>query len=112
MHLRLNFCIKGSSQPVLDEFLVRQVKFSEGYISAVEQKQIEQEKVKTEEFKAQQEEYIKQQKIVRSEGEARAQELLKATIDPLILEKMAIEKWNGILPTYMGSGSVPFINIK
>jgi regulator of protease activity HflC (stomatin/prohibitin superfamily) len=97
---------------ILDEFLVRQVKFGEAYMQAVEQKQIEQEKVKTEEFKAQQEEFIKKQRIIRAEGEAKAQEILKFTIDPLILEKMAIEKWNGVLPTYMGSSAVPFINIK
>lgn len=97
---------------ILDEFLVRQLQFSNQYIAAVEQKQIEQEKVKTEEFKAQQEEFIKEQKIVRAEGEAEAQDLLRQTIDPLVLQKMAIEKWNGILPQYVGgSGEVPFINI-
>lgn len=98
---------------ILDEFLVRQIKFTDQYVAAVEQKQIEQEKVKTEEFKAQQEEFIKQQKIIRSEGEAKSQELLAKTIDPLVLQKMAIEKWNGILPTYLGgNGEVPFINVR
>jgi regulator of protease activity HflC (stomatin/prohibitin superfamily) len=98
---------------ILDEFLVRQIKFADQYVAAVEQKQIEQEKVKTEEFKAQQEEFIKQQKIIRSEGEAKAQELLAKTIDPLVLQKMAIEKWDGILPTYLGgNGEIPMINIK
>ena len=97
---------------ILDEFLVRQIEFSPVYMQAVEQKQIEQEKVKTEEFKAQQEEFIKQQRIIRAEGEAKAQEILKATIDPLILQKMAVEKWNGVLPTYMGNDAVPFLNIK
>jgi len=108
--LKTNFETNGV---ILDEFLVRQIKFSEGYLAAVEQKQIEQEKVKTEEFKAQQEEFIKQQKIIRAEGEAKAQEVLKQSMDPLILQKMAIEKWNGILPTYLGgSGEIPMINIK
>lgn len=96
---------------ILDEFLVRQLEFSDQYVSAVEQKQIEQERVKTEEFKAQQEEFKKQKEIIRAEGQAKAQELLRATIDPLVLEKMAIEKWDGKLPTYMGSGSTPFVNI-
>lgn len=97
---------------ILDEFLVRQLEFSNQYVAAVEQKQIEQEKVKTEEFKAQQEEFIKEQKIIRAEGEAQAQDLLRQTIDPLVLEKMAIEKWDGVLPTYMGgAGEVPFIGI-
>lgn len=98
---------------ILDEFLVRQIVFSDQYVAAVEQKQIEQEKVKTEEFKAQQEEFIKQQKIIRSEGEAKSQELLARTIDPLVLQKMAIEKWNGILPNYLGgNGEIPLINVK
>lgn len=97
---------------ILDEFLVRQIKFSDQYIAAVEQKQIEQERVKTEEFIAQQEEYKKQQQIIRAEGEAKAQDLLRQTVNELVLQKMAIEKWNGVLPLYTGSGSVPFINIK
>jgi regulator of protease activity HflC (stomatin/prohibitin superfamily) len=97
---------------ILDEFLVRQIKFSPGYVNAVEQKQIEQEKVKTEEFKAKQEEFIKQQKIIRSEGEAKSQDILRQTISALVLQKMAIEKWNGVLPTYMGgNGEVPFIGV-
>ena len=63
------------------------------------------------EFKAQQEEFIKQQKIIRAEGEARAQDILRQTIDPLVLQKMAIEKWNGILPQATGGGGIPFIDL-
>jgi len=96
---------------LLDEFLVRQIKFDQGYVSAVEQKQIEKEKVKTEEYKAEQEKFKKQQVITQAEGQAKAQEILKLTIDPLVLEKMAIDKWNGILPTY-NNGPLPFLNIK
>ncbi len=97
---------------ILDEFLTRQIKFSQEYVSAVEQKQIEKEKIKTEEYRAQQEEFRKQQRITRAEGEAKAQEILRRTIDPLVLQKMAIEKWDGRLPTYMGDNAVPFLNIR
>jgi regulator of protease activity HflC (stomatin/prohibitin superfamily) len=97
----------------LDEFLVRQVTFSPEYVNAVEQKQIENEKVKAEEYKAEQEKFIKQQKITRAEGESAAQEILRKTIDPLVLQKMAIEKWDGKLPTYFGGSSpLPFVNLK
>lgn len=97
----------------LDEFLVRQIKFSEEYVNAVEQKQIENEKVKTEEYKAEQEKFIKAQTITRAEGQAAAQEILRKSIDPLVLQKSAIEKWDGKLPTYFGSSSpLPFVNIK
>lgn len=108
--LSANFVNNGL---IMDEFLVRQIKFSEEYVNAVEQKQIENEKVKTEEYKAEQEKFIKQQKITRAEGEGAAQEILRKTIDPLVLQKMAIEKWDGKLPTYFGSSSpLPFVNIK
>ena len=97
---------------ILDGFLVRQIKFSEEYVSAVEQKQIEKERIKTEEYKAMQEEFRKKQRITRAEGEAKAQEILRKTIDPLVLQKMAIEKWDGKLPTYMGTEEIPLLNIR
>lgn len=96
---------------LLDEFLVRQIKFDEGYVKTVEQKQIEKEIVKTEEYKAEQEKFRKLQTITKAEGQARAQEILKSSIDSLILEKMAIEKWNGIMPSYL-NGPLPFLSIK
>ena len=98
---------------IMDEFLVRQITFSEEYVNAVEQKQIENEKVKTEEYKAEQEKFKKMQEITRAEGQGAAQEILKKSIDPLVLQKMAIEKWDGKLPTYFGSNNpLPFVNIK
>lgn len=96
---------------LLDEFLVRQIKFDEGYVKTVEQKQIEKEIVKTEEYKAEQEKFRKLQTITKAEGQAKAQEILKASIDPFILQKMAIEKWNGIMPNYL-NGPLPFLSIK
>jgi hypothetical protein len=29
-----------------------------------------------------------------------------------LVEYEAVQKWNGELPQYVGSGSIPFINIK
>ena len=95
----------------LDEFLVRQVKFGQEYVSAVEQKQIESERVKTEEYKAEQEKFRKAQAITKAEGEARSQEILRASISDQLLQKLAIDKWNGILPTYYGSSTLPFLNL-
>ena len=98
---------------ILDEFLVRQIKFDENYIDAIEQKQIANEQVKTEEFKAKQEEFKKQQAIIKAEGQARSQEILKQSLNAQILEKLAIEKWDGKLPVYSGgNGAVPFIDLQ
>ena len=108
--LKASFNRNGIS---LDEFLVRQVIFGNDYISAVEQKQIEKEKVKTEEYKAEQEKFKKEQQITKAEGEAKAQEVLRGSISDLLLQKLAIDKWNGVLPTYVGAGNapLPFINL-
>jgi len=32
--------------------------------------------------------------------------------NPKVIELRSVEKWDGKLPTYMGSGAVPFVNVK
>ncbi len=56
----------------LDAFGIREIAFSEEYVRAVEEKQIEQERVITEQNRAQQAEYIKQGTITEAQGEAEA----------------------------------------
>jgi regulator of protease activity HflC (stomatin/prohibitin superfamily) len=97
---------------ILDEVGIREIKFAEQYIAAIEAKQIEAVKVETEKNKAAQAEYQKEQRITQAEGMAKEQELQRQTITEELLQKMAIEKWNGVLPVYMGSNTpVPFLNI-
>jgi len=50
-------------------------------------------------------------KIEAAKGESEANRLLAASIaaSPQIVELKAIEKWDGVLPTYNGGGSLPFI---
>lgn len=86
---------------ILDEFGIRSINFQPEYVSAIEEKQIESERVKTEEYRAEQEEYKKQAKITKAEGEAEAQRLQQATLNNDVLRKLFIEKWNGILPEVM-----------
>ncbi len=88
----------------LDEFGIRSINFQNEYVDAIEQKQIESEKVKTEEYRAQQEEFKKKARITQAEGEAAAQRLQQATLTKAFLQKLYLEKWNGILPQVM-SGS-------
>ncbi len=98
---------------VLDEFGIRQIQFQQEYIDAIEAKQIEKEKVITEKYKAEQEEYKKQQAITKAQGEAEAQKLQQQTLNDVLIKKMWIEKWNGTLPLYMGSGNESFLlNLK
>lgn len=89
---------------ILDEFGIRSITFQPDYVSAVEEKQIESERVITEEYRAQQEEFRKQALITKAQGEAEAQRLQQLTLSDLLIQKMWVEKWNGTLPTYVGDG--------
>jgi len=105
--------IEGKLRPIfeanglkLDEFGIRSINFRDDYVQTIEQKQIEREKITTEEYKAKQEEFKKQALITKSEGEAESQRLQQLSLTDLIIRKMWIEKWNGQLPSTMtGSDS-------
>ena len=94
---------------ILDSFGIRQVEFQPEYLAAIEAKQIEKEKVATEQYKADQEKFRKAQAITRAEGEAEAQRLQQQTLSRELIQKQWIEKWNGQLPEYMGSGNESFL---
>jgi prohibitin 1 len=50
--------------------------------------------------------------ITRARGQAEAQKLLQSSLSPEILQKQAIEKWDGKFPVVMSSnGALPFINV-
>jgi regulator of protease activity HflC (stomatin/prohibitin superfamily) len=55
---------------ILDSFGIREIAFSEDYIEAIEQKQIEKERVITEQYKAEQAKFKKEASITEAEGEA------------------------------------------
>jgi regulator of protease activity HflC (stomatin/prohibitin superfamily) len=57
---------------VLDSFGFREITFSPDYINAIEQKQIEKERVVTEEYRAEQATFRKLATITEAEGEAEA----------------------------------------
>lgn len=91
---------------ILDEFGIRSLQFTDEYIQAIEQKQIEKERVTTEEFIAQQEEFKKKAAITKAEGEAESQRLQQASLNQALINKLWIEKWNGQLPDVVaGDGS-------
>ena len=83
----------------LDEFGIRSILFTPEYISAIEAKQIEKERVITEENISKQEEFRKQARITSAEGQAEEQRLQRETLTNALLMKMWIEKWNGEVPS-------------
>lgn len=96
---------------ILDSFGIRQIQFQPEYLAAIEQKQIEKERVTTEQFKAEQEKFIAEQVITRAQGEAEAQRLQQQTLSDLLIQKMWIERWDGQVPTYTGDGGNLFFGL-
>lgn len=86
--------------------------FSPEFSKAIEAKQISEQEAKQAEFIAKKATQEAQAEINRAKGQAESQRLQRQTITPELLQKQAIEKWDGRFPTVMGGeGALPFINI-
>ena len=86
---------------ILESVNLVNISFDAEFNRVVEQKQIEEQKIKTAEYIKKQAEQKKQATILEAEGEARKQELLRATISKDTVMMKWIDKWDGKLPTYM-----------
>jgi regulator of protease activity HflC (stomatin/prohibitin superfamily) len=96
----------------LDGVDLLQVDFSERFRQAVEAKQVADQDAKRAEYEAAKARRLADAKVFLAEGEARAQQLLQAGLTPEVLQRQAIEKWNGHLPLVMGGESVNSLNLK
>ncbi|MFH0928307.1 MAG: prohibitin family protein [bacterium] len=99
---------------VIDEFSITDFSFSDQFEAAVEAKQVaEQQALKAKNdldritIEAQQsiETAKAQAESIRIQANALAQ-------NKELINLKAVEKWNGVLPVYMLSGAMPFLNIK
>ncbi|MEA5510914.1 prohibitin family protein [Crocosphaera sp. UHCC 0190] len=89
---------------VVDISLVN-LTFSDDYKKAVERKKIAEQEAETARKEA-------EAVIEQARGQAESQKLLRQSLNPQLLQKQAIEKWDGRFPTVMGgNGSLPLINI-
>lgn len=95
----------------VDKVLLRAVYFTPEYAQAIEAKVIAEQKVKQAEFEVLETKQRADAKIAEAKGFAEAQALQKATLTQEFLQLEAIKKWNGILPTYTGTGGLPFLNL-
>lgn len=97
----------------VDDISLVNIHFSQRFSEAVEAKQIAEQEAKRAEFLAQKATQEAQAEINRAKGQAEAQRLLRENLTPQILQKRAIEKWDGHFPTVLGgNGALPFINIE
>jgi regulator of protease activity HflC (stomatin/prohibitin superfamily) len=107
----------------ITDLSVLNVTASDEFTKATEDKQIAEQKAISDRIVAEQElqkadyESKKAAKdaeamIARAKGQAESQKLLQSSLSPEILQKQAIEKWDGKFPVVMSSnGALPFINV-
>ncbi len=97
---------------VVDDVSLVNIDFTEEFANAIEAKQIAEQEAKRAKFEAQKAEQQAQADINRAKGQAEAQRLQRQTLTPELLQKQAIEKWDGKFPQVLtGDGALPFITI-
>lgn len=99
---------------IVEDVNLTDITFSQEFNRVVEQKQIEEQKIKTAEYKKRQAEQYKQQVILEAEAEAEKQRLIRLQLTKDIVSLEWIKKWDGKLPETMlgGSDTIPMINLK
>ncbi|BAY26901.1 band 7 protein like [Calothrix sp. NIES-2100] len=97
---------------IVDDVSLVNFSFSPEFSKAIESKQIAEQEAKQAEFIAKKATQEAQADINRAKGQAEAQRLQRQTLTAELLQKQAIEKWDGRFPMVMGgNGAVPLINI-
>lgn len=97
---------------IVNDVSLVDLEFTKEFNHAVESKQIEEQKAKQAEYAAVRADKEATAEINKARGVSEAQKLLKTTITQEILQQRAIEKWDGKFPQVMGSGALPFLNLK
>jgi regulator of protease activity HflC (stomatin/prohibitin superfamily) len=84
--------------------------FSADYASAIEQKQVAQQRAQQAEYELQQAKVEAERQVAQAQGQAEAQKLLQQTLTPQLIQQQAIQKWDGHLPSVVGgNGVLPMI---
>lgn len=79
----------------VDDLSIVNFKFSPAFAKAIEEKQVAQQNAERSRFN-----------LEAAQIDAQAQQAQALTLSPLFLQKQAIEKWDGTLPQYLGTGTV------
>lgn len=97
---------------IVDDVSLVNVAFTPEFAKAIEAKQIAEQEAKRADFEALKAEKQAKADVNRAKGQAEAQRLQRLTLTPILLQKQAIEKWNGEFPRFLGgNGTLPLINI-
>jgi len=97
----------------IETISITNFKFPDAFNDAITAKQTQIQKAMEAENKVKEAEAIAKQTIETARGQAESIRLINEQLrqSPDYLSLKAIEKWNGVLPMYTGSGVVPFISL-
>ena len=96
----------------VDDISLVHVHFSQRFSDAVEAKQIAEQEAKRGEFLALKAAKEAEAKVNLAKGEAEVQRLLRDNLTPELLERQAIEKWDGKLPLIFGDGGKNLLDLR
>ena len=80
---------------VVQDLSITNFTFSSSFTKAIEDKQVAQQNAERAKFN-----------LEAAKTDAQAQEAQRQTLSPELLQKWAIEKWDGKMPQYVGGGAV------
>ena len=119
--LELNTEVKDrltKKEIIVTDISVTDLDFTEQFLRAVEDKQVADQQAQMAGKLVEKAKRDAEQQIAKSRGEAEALRMQREQVTPALIELRkvdaqlkAIEKWNGVLPGYVGAG-VPFISIE
>jgi regulator of protease activity HflC (stomatin/prohibitin superfamily) len=96
----------------VDDISLVHVHFTNRFSDAVEAKQVAEQEAKRAEFVALKAVKEAEARVNWAKGEAEAQRLLQESLTPEILERQAIERWNGNLPFIVGGEGTKLLDLK
>jgi regulator of protease activity HflC (stomatin/prohibitin superfamily) len=111
-----------SYRVIIDAVNITDFQFSDEFTAAIEAKQVAQQQAQQAAFTLDKVRVDAQQQVLQAqahataqvaaaEGQAKANTMVTATLSPSILQQLAIERWNGVLPIYLGAGApMPFLS--
>lgn len=95
---------------LVTDISIANLDFSDEFDHAIEQKQIAQQQAQQARFLAERAENEAAAEVAKARGQAEAQRLLIQTLTPAVLQKMAIEKWDGKMPQVVSDAkALPFL---
>ncbi|MBW4694961.1 MAG: prohibitin family protein [Lyngbya sp. HA4199-MV5] len=96
----------------VDDISLVHVHFTRRFSDAVEAKQVAEQEAKRAEFVALKAVKEAEARVNLAKGDAEAQRLLRENLTPELLQRQAIEKWNGNLPFIVGGDGTKVLDLK